>query len=221
MLKSTLAAMAAVFAISAFSPAMAAKGDPHVLLTTSAGNIELELNSQKAPISVDNFLKYVNSGFYNNTTFHRVIPGFMVQGGGFNEQMQQKQPNPPIKNEADNGLRNTRGTIAMARTADQDSATSQFFINVADNAFLDHGQRDFGYAVFGKVVKGMDVADKISQAQTHNVGSVPECADQTSRYPLSESAALILPRRGGLSPRPVASRHNLKLLLILVAHRGR
>jgi peptidyl-prolyl cis-trans isomerase A (cyclophilin A) len=154
MLKSTLAAMAAVFAISAFSPAMAAKGDPHVLLTTSAGNIELELNSQKAPISVDNFLKYVNSGFYNNTTFHRVIPGFMVQGGGFNEQMQQKQPNPPIKNEADNGLRNTRGTIAMARTADQDSATSQFFINVADNAFLDHGQRDFGYAVFGKVVKG-------------------------------------------------------------------
>ena len=144
MLKSTLAAMAAVFAISAFSPAMAAKGDPHVLLTTSAGNIELELNSQKAPISVDNFLKYVNSGFYNNTTFHRVIPGFMVQGGGFNEQ--------------------------MARTADQDSATSQFFINVADNAFLDHGQRDFGYAVFGKVVKGMDVADKISQVQTHNVG---------------------------------------------------
>lgn len=170
MLKSTLAAMAAVFAISAFSPAMAAKGDPHVLLTTSAGNIELELNSQKAPISVDNFLKYVNSGFYNNTTFHRVIPGFMVQGGGFNEQMQQKQPNPPIKNEADNGLRNTRGTIAMARTADQDSATSQFFINVADNAFLDHGQRDFGYAVFGKVVKGMDVADKIFQVQTHNVG---------------------------------------------------
>uniref|UniRef100_UPI00065F8035 peptidylprolyl isomerase n=1 Tax=Klebsiella pneumoniae TaxID=573 RepID=UPI00065F8035 len=91
MLKSTLAAMAAVFAISAFSPAMAAKGDPHVLLTTSAGNIELELNSQKAPISMDNFLKYVNSGFYNNTTFHRVIPGFMVQGGGFNEQMQQNE----------------------------------------------------------------------------------------------------------------------------------
>ncbi len=124
-----------------------------MLLTTSAGNIELELNSQKAPVSVKNFVDYVNSGFYNNTTFHRVIPGFMIQGGGFNEQMQQKKPNPPIKNEADNGLRNTRGTIAMARTADKDSATSQFFINVADNAFLDHGQRDFGYAVFGKVVK--------------------------------------------------------------------
>lgn len=116
MLKSTLAAVAAVLALSALSPAaLAAKGDPHVLLTTSAGNIELELNSQKAPVSVQNFVDYVNSGFYNNTTFHRVIPGFMVQGGGFTEQMQQKKPNPPIKNEADNGLRNTRGTIAMAR----------------------------------------------------------------------------------------------------------
>ena len=146
MFKSTLAAMAAVFALSALSPAaMAAKGDPHVLLTTSAGNIELELDKQKAPVSVQNFV-------------------------GFTEQMQQKKPNPPIKNEADNGLRNTRGTIAMARTADKDSATSQFFINVADNAFLDHGQRDFGYAVFGKVVKGMDVADKISQVPTHDVG---------------------------------------------------
>ena len=173
MLKSTLAAMAAVFAISAFSPAMAAKGDPHVLLTTSAGNIELELNSQKAPISVDNFLKYVNSGFYNNTTFHRVIPGFMVQGGGFNEQMQQKQPNPPIKNEADNGLRNTRGTIAMARTADQDSATSQFFINVANNDFLNHKNETpsgYGYAVFGKVIQGQDVVDRIKSVSTGSYG---------------------------------------------------
>ena len=171
MLKSTLAAVAAVFALSAVSPAaLAAKGDPHVLLTTSAGNIELELNSQKAPVSVKNFLDYVNSGFYNNTTFHRVIPGFMVQGGGFNEQMQQKQPNPPIKNEADNGLLNKRGTISMARTADKDSATSQFFLNVADNAFLDHGQRDFGYAVFGKVVNGMDVVNKITKVPTGNFG---------------------------------------------------
>ena len=171
MLKSTLAAVAAVLALSALSPAaLAAKGDRHVMLTTSAGNIELELNSQKAPVSVQNFVDYVNSGFYNNTTFHRVIPGFMVQGGGFTEQMQQKKPNPPIKNEADNGLRNTRGTIAMARTADKDIATSQFFINIADNVFLVHRQRDFGYAVFGKVVKGMDVADKISQVQTHDVG---------------------------------------------------
>ena len=117
MFKST-AAMAAVFALSALSPAaMAAKGDPHVLLTTSAGNIELELDKQKAPVSVQNFVDYVNSGFYNNTTFHRVIPGFMIQGGGFTEQMQQKKTKPANQNEADNGLRNTRGTIAMARTA--------------------------------------------------------------------------------------------------------
>lgn len=171
MFKSTLAAAATVFALSALSAtAFAAKGDPHVLLTTSAGNIELELNSQKAPVSVRNFLDYVNSGFYNHTLFHRVTPGFMIQGGGFTEDMNQKQPNSPIKNEADNGLLNTRGTIAMARTADKDSATSQFFINVADNAFLDHGQRDFGYAVFGKVIKGMDVAEKISQVPTHNIG---------------------------------------------------
>ncbi|WP_075182572.1 peptidylprolyl isomerase A [Pantoea sp. 1.19] len=171
MLKRTLTAVVAALAFSAVSlPASAAKGDPHVLLTTSAGNIELELNSQKAPVSVKNFVDYVNNGFYNNTTFHRVIPGFMIQGGGFTTDMQQKPTGAPIKNEADNGLLNKRGTISMARTAEKDSATSQFFINVADNAFLDHGQRDFGYAVFGKVVKGMDVADKIAQTQTQNVG---------------------------------------------------
>lgn len=171
MLKRTFTVIATVFALSTLSvSALADKGDTHVLLTTSAGNIELELNNQKAPVSVKNFVDYVNSGFYNNTTFHRVIPGFMVQGGGFTTDMQQKSTNPPIKNEADNGLLNKRGTIAMARTADKNSATSQFFINVADNAFLDHGQRDFGYAVFGKVVKGQDVADKISQVPAQNVG---------------------------------------------------
>ncbi|PIJ51211.1 peptidylprolyl isomerase A [Erwinia sp. OLTSP20] len=171
MFRRTLTALSSVLLLSAVSTAaLAAKGDTHVMLTTSAGNIELELNNQKAPVSVKNFVDYVNSGFYNNTVFHRVIPGFMIQGGGFNAEMQQKNSNPPIKNEADNGLLNSRGTIAMARTADKDSATSQFFINVADNAFLDHGQRDFGYAVFGKVVKGMDVADKIAQVRTQNVG---------------------------------------------------
>ncbi len=171
MLKRTLTVATALFALSSFSAAtFAEKGDTHVLLTTSAGNIELELNNQKAPISVKNFVDYVNSGFYDATIFHRVIPGFMIQGGGFTGDMQQKTPAGPIKNEADNGLRNTRGTVAMARTPEKDSATSQFFINVTDNAFLDHGQRDFGYAVFGKVVKGMDVADKISQVPTKNVG---------------------------------------------------
>lgn len=168
MLKRSLAAAFALLALSSFSgTALAAT---HVLMTTTAGNIELELNDQKAPVTVKNFLSYVNSGFYNNTIFHRVIPGFMIQGGGFTAAMQQKPTAAPIKNEADNGLRNLRGTIAMARTADPDSATSQFFINVSDNAFLDHGQRDFGYAVFGRVVKGMDVADKISQVSTTTDG---------------------------------------------------
>lgn len=179
MLKRTLmTALATVLALSTVSAAVVAvKGDTHVLLTTSAGSIELELNNQKAPVSVANFVDYVNGGFYNNTIFHRVIPGFMLQGGGFTADMQQKQPKPPIKNEADNGLLNKRGTISMARTADKDSATSQFFINVTDNAFLDHGQRDFGYAVFGKVVKGIDVADKIAQVPTKTFGpyqNVPE-----------------------------------------------
>ncbi|AGP46372.1 Peptidyl-prolyl cis-trans isomerase A [Serratia plymuthica] len=170
MFKRTLVTFVALCSLTAMTPAAFAAGETHVMLTTSAGNIELALDSQKAPVSAKNFVDYVNSGYYNNTIFHRVIPGFMVQGGGFTADMQQKTTNAPIKNEADNGLRNLRGTISMARTADKDSATSQFFLNVADNAFLDHGQRDFGYAVFGKVVKGMDVVDKISQAPTGNVG---------------------------------------------------
>jgi len=171
MFKRTLVAFTAMLSLTAFAPSVfAASADTHVMLTTSAGNIELELDNAKAPVSVKNFVDYVQSGYYNNTIFHRVIPGFMVQGGGFTADMQQKLTNAPIKNEADNGLRNVRGTISMARTADKDSATSQFFLNVADNAFLDHGQRDFGYAVFGKVIKGMDVVDKISQVKTDNVG---------------------------------------------------
>ncbi|WP_405706065.1 peptidylprolyl isomerase [Streptomyces sp. NBC_00069] len=137
----------------------------NVLLSTSFGDIEIELDAAKAPISVKNFLEYVDSGFYNNTIFHRVISGFMVQGGGFTGQMQQKATKAPIHNEASNGLRNTRGTVAMARTSNPDSATSQFFFNVADNAFLDPG-RDAGYAVFGKVVAGMDVVDQIVATPT-------------------------------------------------------
>lgn len=154
--KIALSAAAVLFA----SNLMAAPA-PHVVLTTSFGDVEIELNQDKAPVSTQNFLKYVDSNFYNNTIFHRVIPGFMAQGGGFTAQMQQKPTNDPIKNEADNGLNNVRGTVAMARTSDVNSATSQFFINVKDNAMLDHGARDYGYAVFGKVVKGMDVVDQI------------------------------------------------------------
>ena len=145
-----------------------AADNPHVLLTTSLGEIELELDAEKAPISVENFLGYVESGFYDDTVFHRVIPGFMIQGGGFGEGLNQKPTREPIKNEADNGLHNARGTIAMARTQNVNSATSQFFINHRDNDFLDNGARDFGYAVFGKVVRGMDVVDQIAQVPTGN-----------------------------------------------------
>ena len=153
--KLALAAGTALFAAN-----LMAAPAPHVLLDTSNGQIEIELDPVKAPISTKNFLEYVDSGFYNNTIFHRVIPGFMAQGGGFTQAMQQKDTKAPIKNEASNGLHNVRGTLAMARTSDPNSATAQFFINVADNAFLDPG-RDAGYAVFGKVVKGMDVVDII------------------------------------------------------------
>jgi len=145
-----------------------AADNPKVLMTTSLGEIEIELEAQKAPVSVENFLGYVERGYYNGTQFHRVIPNFMIQGGGFDANMQQKQTEAPIKNEADNGLRNLRGTLAMARTQVRDSATSQFFINHKDNAFLDHGSRDFGYAVFGKVTRGMEVVDKIAQVPTGN-----------------------------------------------------
>ncbi len=139
---------------------------PMVTLTTSLGEIVLELDEVKAPISVKNFLEYVDSGFYNETIFHRVIPGFMIQGGGMTAAMDEKPNRSPIKNEADNGLANNRGTIAMARTQIRDSATSQFFINVADNTFLNHGTRDFGYAVFGKVVKGIEIVDAIAKVKT-------------------------------------------------------
>ena len=167
MFKSTLAAMAAVFALSALSPAaMAAKGDPHVLLTTSAGNIELELDKQKAPVSVQNFVDYVNSGFYNNTTFHRVIPGFMIQGGGFTEQMQQKNQTRQSKMKPITACATrvapSRWHVPLTKTA----PPSQFFINVADNAFLTMVSVISVTRVFGKVVKGMDVADKISCADS-------------------------------------------------------
>lgn len=149
-----------------FTTSLLAAENPRVLLATNLGEIEIELAQDKAPISVQNFLAYVDSGHYNATIFHRVIADFMIQGGGFDGAMRQKSTRAPIKNEADNGLRNERGTVAMARTSARDSATSQFFINQKDNAFLDHGSRDFGYAVFGKVVRGMEVVDRIAQVRT-------------------------------------------------------
>lgn len=147
-----------------------AADNPHVVINTSFGEIELELEAEKAPITVNNFLDYVDAERYDGTIFHRVIPGFMVQGGGFDSYMQQKATKTPIKNEADNGLKNDRGTVAMARTQAPDSATMQFFINHADNDFLNHSGRDFGYAVFAKVVRGMDVVDQITQVKTSTYG---------------------------------------------------
>jgi peptidyl-prolyl cis-trans isomerase A (cyclophilin A) len=141
-----------------------------IVFETTMGNFEVELNQEKSPITVKNFLSYVNEGYYDGLIFHRVMDGFMIQGGGFTQDMSEKKTKSPIKNEADNGLKNLKYTLAMARTGEVDSATSQFFINTADNAFLDHGFRDFGYAVFGKVVSGQDVIDKIGKVKTHSVG---------------------------------------------------
>jgi len=139
-------------------------------IKTNHGDISVELFEEKAPISCENFRQYVTDGHFANTIFHRVIPNFMIQCGGMEEDMTSKPTRDPIKNEADNGESNLRGTLAMARTGVVDSATSQFFINLRDNDFLNHGTRDFGYAVFGKVADGMDVVDAIGAVQTGNSG---------------------------------------------------
>ncbi len=148
-----------------------------VVIETSMGNIEVELNGEKAPISTENFLKYVDKKHYDGTIFHRIISNFMVQGGGMTEKMDEKKSDAPIKNEAANGLKNDRGTLAMARTSVVDSATGQFFINVVDNDFLNRkapNPRDFGYAVFGKVTAGMDVVDKIKAVPTGVTGGMQD-----------------------------------------------
>jgi peptidyl-prolyl cis-trans isomerase B (cyclophilin B) len=145
-----------------------------VKLETSYGDIVIALNSAAAPVTVANFLGYVDSGFYNGMIFHRVIPGFMIQGGGYDSAMTEKTTRPPIKNEAGNGLKNDRGTIAMARTADPNSATAQFFINTVDNGFLNHKDttmQGWGYCVFGKVIKGMEVVDSIAKTSTTRKGA--------------------------------------------------
>ncbi|MBJ6749357.1 peptidylprolyl isomerase [Geomonas anaerohicana] len=150
---------------------MTEEKNPVVVMETSMGTVKIELFKDKAPISVRNFLSYVKDAYYDGTIFHRVIKNFMVQGGGLDENMQPKKTKFAIKNEATNGLKNVRGTLAMARTAVVDSATSQFFINVVDNAFLDHAGKTpdrFGYAVFGQVIEGMDVVDAIREVKTGN-----------------------------------------------------
>lgn len=164
-------ALVALFSLFTFSLAWASS--PQVELRTSHGLIVLELNPAKAPRTVENFLQYVRDGHYNGTIFHRVIPGFMIQGGGMTADMREKPTRAPISNEAANGLRNVVGTVAMARTNDPHSATAQFFINVADNSFLDHRAPTgpgWGYAVFGRVISGMEVVDRIKAVQTANRG---------------------------------------------------
>ena len=159
-----LATLSLLFSTTVFA------ANPQVEMKTSFGTITLELYSDKAPKTVENFLQYAKEGHFKGTVFHRVIPGFMIQGGGFDKTLRQKPTRPPIENEAINGLKNGIGTIAMARTSDPHSASAQFFINVADNAALNHAPTNFGYAVFGKVTKGMDVINKIVVVPTGNRG---------------------------------------------------
>ena len=141
-----------------------------IRFTTTLGEFDIELLTEAAPITCKNFLAYVTSGFFTDTVFHRVIPGFVIQGGGLTGDMNRKSTADPITNEADNGLKNLRGTLSMARTADRDSATSQFFVNLKDNVPLDHSTRDFGYAVFARVTQGMEVVDTIAAVETGRVG---------------------------------------------------
>lgn len=181
MIKRLLLTLLLVLALGA--TASAAAKNPIVIMETSMGNIKVELFADKAPISVKNFLDYANSGFYKDTVFHRVIPGFMAQGGGLTAALQPKPGGrPAIKNEAGNGLKNDRGTVAMARTGMVDSATSQFFINVVNNDFLNHRdetQGGFGYAVFGKVIEGMDVVDKMVAAPQKRQNAVFQNVPET------------------------------------------
>jgi len=166
-----LAALTLPFSLSAAETAKTV--NPQVRMTTSLGVIDIELDAGKAPKTVANFLGYVDKGFYNGTIFHRVIPGFMIQGGGMTAGMKEKPTGAKIQNEADNGLKNLAGTLAMARTSDPHSASAQFFINTVDNSFLDHRDKTmqgWGYAVFGKVTKGIDVVKKIEAVQTSNAG---------------------------------------------------
>jgi peptidyl-prolyl cis-trans isomerase B (cyclophilin B) len=182
--------------VLSFAPVVADEQHPRVRIITSLGDIVLELDAKNAPVSVENFLTYAKDGFYDGTIFHRVIDGFMAQGGGFTQDFQKKSTRAPIENEAYNGLKNLYGTVAMARTNDPHSATAQFFINIADNGFLDHrspSPRGWGYAVFGKVVEGMSVVNKIRRTPTGSGGpfrkDVPRTPIIIERVSLDTAAA--------------------------------
>jgi peptidyl-prolyl cis-trans isomerase A (cyclophilin A) len=169
------------FALMQTSPAtqtsspQPAAGNPVVVMETSAGSITIELFKEQAPVSVENFLQYVKDGFYPGTIFHRVVPGYVIQGGGYTEDLTEKRTRPPIQNEADNKVKNRRGTVAVARTRALRSGTSQFYINLANNTSLDftgYSPEDFGYAVFGRVIEGMDVVDRIGATPTSDRGGM-------------------------------------------------
>jgi len=167
MFKSLFFCLSLIFSSVSFAAANnATEENVKVLIETNFGSFTVQLDQRKAPITVKNFLDYVESGFYSKTIFHRVISGFMIQGGGFTKSMDKLPTSAPIRNEAANGLHNNRGTIAMARTQDPHSASSQFFINVANNNFLDYSTKSMGYAAFGKVIEGMDIVDKIAAVKT-------------------------------------------------------
>lgn len=168
----------ALYASTAFAQGDNSKEDPMVVMHTSLGDITIDVFEEEAPKSAANFLQYVRDGFYDGTIFHRVIPGFVIQGGGFTEDYQQKKTRAPIVNESDNGLDNDRGTLSMARTSDPDSATSQFFVNLSDNAPLNASGGRPGYAVFGKVTEGMDVVDAIADVETGSAGPFRQDAPQ-------------------------------------------
>lgn len=162
-----------LFAVSTTPQAQEKEKNPMVKMTTNYGPIEIEVFPKEAPVTAENFLRYVRDGFYDGVIFHRVVPNFVIQGGGMEPGMKEKQTRPPIKNEADNGLKNDRGTLSMARTNDPDSASSQFFINLKDNDFLNHTgktPRGWGYAVFARVVSGMEVVDEIAKTPTTSAG---------------------------------------------------
>lgn len=173
-----LGAFAASFSTASLAQTKEKAANPMVLVKTNMGSFKIELYPEQAPVTVKNFLDYVDKKFFDGTTFHRVIPGFVIQGGGFDKDMMRKATLPPIKNEATNGLKNLKATLSMARTNDINSATSQFFVNLKDNAALDHvGDAQYGYAVFGKVVQGFDVIEKIAGVKTTTKGpnaDVPE-----------------------------------------------
>ncbi len=185
-----LVSLLSILTLAVVAPAaFADDGDPHVLLRTSEGDILLQLDRANAPLSVENFLAYVDQGHYSGTIFHRVISNFMIQGGGFDTSFNQKATRAPIRNEADNGLKNVRGTIAMARTSDPHSATAQFFINTVDNPSLDHRaptRTGWGYTVFGRVIEGMETVDRIRNIPTTRGGPFP--GDVPSRMVIIESA---------------------------------